>query len=1574
VFPPRVRCVFGVLLACVLFHSKAQAASFANAVNYAIPAQGSGFAAADLNGDGNLDLITVNDTSNNISVLLGNADGTFQAALNYTVTSRPIAVAVGDFDADGKLDLAVADYGSNDISILLGNGDGTFQSPQTIAAGNNPRGIVAADFDGDHKIDLAIINVSDNTVSIFLGNGNGTFQSRVNYAVGSNPLGIDVGDVNGDHALDLVVANYFNNNVSVLLGKGDGTFQTATTFAAGANPGGVTLGDVNADGNLDVVVANANGGNVSVLLGNGTGSFGTAVNFAVGSDPGQIVIGDFDQDGRVDLILPNYNDADVTFLHGNGDGTFRSPQNFTAAAGSGAVLAGDFNHDGRPDLAVLDQQANTISVLLNTSFVALAMSPAPGSILTTPPSSIVVTLSSNLNASSVNASTVQLVRAGPDGVFGTADDVAVIPAGISVSGSTLTLDLTGVKLPNDKYQVILAHGSASPAPGLLANWKLDEGSGTAAVDSSGYTNTGTLNNGASRTAGLFGNAVNFDGVTGAIKIPQSPSLEHANGITVSLWGNISNTLGGGVGDLLRKEAPFVGGYVLRWNNGNGHMGFHIDGNTAGQFWVCEDPTPNSTYLNAWHHYVGTYDCASQTLKLYVDGVLKNTVPGGLATLQHTDDLYLMFVNYGSQVAVPGTLDEIRIYDHALSGAEITALFKNGITDANGNSLDGKYTGTFPSGDGTFADFAASFTIAAPALRITALTPPPNVVLGTAPASIVTTFSENIDPSTINADNVSLIGAGPDGQFGTSDDVILTPGSMNVSGNQLTLNLNVQAPPSGINKITLSSRPHGRALHFDGSGQFVNCPFNSSFAIANEITVESWFKFEAGGTQNPRLVNRSDLVWEMYTAGTGASRQVHAQITLANGAFFNLQSTSTLLAGQWHHAAFTYNQSVFDLYVDGILEAESFVNGPMAISNFPINIGKKSSQSSDFFQGDVDEVRVWNVARSQAQIQSTLHIPASGLEPGLVLGWNLDEFSGQTIFDVSPNVNNGTLGADTNAATDDPARVMSTAPITKGIQDINTNPLDGKFPGLSGGFPSGDGTFADFVATFTIDIPVAANQSVGVHSGALLPIALSATDSANNALTYSVVTPPAHGTLSGTPPNVTYSTTGYAGPDSFTFKANNGFADSNTATVTINVTDAAPIAVAQNVIVHSGVALPIALVATDADNDVLSYSIVTPPAHGTLSGTLPNVFYTSDAYSGPDSFTFAAKDGVASSNVATVAINLTNIAPSISSASASPTVVIIGQSVDFTAAASDADGDVLAYLWDFGDGATSSDATTSHSYSAAGIYSATITVTDFAGAAASQSITINVFHDSDRPTARFTSSDLNGFVGQPLGFDATFSTDPKNDIVSYAWDFGDSSRNGSGQLISRIYTAVGTYTITLTVTDAEGLSDTTTLTMVVLPAAQAGSLNPNIKYSVSWNRGASNADTLNLSATVNVGTTPLSSASTLSLRVVGQTFAGTSTTKLAHAFAALSGPRSRFQIKANTKKGVPKGTYDLKCSIKHASLGLAFALAGVTGTTTSTARIPIRLSIGASSFESSILSQFRFGSNGAKATGGGQGPK
>ncbi len=126
---------------------------------------------ADLNGDRKPDLITANNSTNNVSVLLGIGDGTFQPPLDFgfVAGSSPRAVAVKDVNGDGKPDLVVANSGTNDVSVLLGNGDGTFQAPQSFATtGRNPVAVTVADVNSDGLPDLITANSSTSDVSVLL--------------------------------------------------------------------------------------------------------------------------------------------------------------------------------------------------------------------------------------------------------------------------------------------------------------------------------------------------------------------------------------------------------------------------------------------------------------------------------------------------------------------------------------------------------------------------------------------------------------------------------------------------------------------------------------------------------------------------------------------------------------------------------------------------------------------------------------------------------------------------------------------------------------------------------------------------------------------------------------------------------------------------------------------------------------------------------------------------------------------------------------------------------------------------------------------------------------------------------------------------------------------------------------------------------------------------------------------------------------------------------------------------------------------------------------------------------------
>jgi hypothetical protein len=365
-----------IFLLLLSFRLSAAAAEFSAAGSYVAGKDPSAVAVGDFDGDGKLDAVVANFGSDNVSVLLGNGDGTLRDAHNYRVGSGPQSIAVGDFNSDGKLDLAVATLGSNKLSVLLGNGDGTFRRGVNYHVGMGPQFVAAADFNGDGKLDLAVANSADNQVNLLVGNGDGTFRPAQSYRVGIAPQSIAVEDFNGDGALDLAVTNSGSNDVSVLLGKGDGTFQAVGHCAVGKNPYSIAVGDFDGDGKPDLAVTNHENKNVSVLLGKGDGAFDNVVNYVVGTKAQGLAAGDFNGDRKSGIAVANPDEKSIGMLLGRDGGSLQTGPSFSAGSDPSSVAVGDFNGDGAPDLIVANPKSNTVSVLINSPVIKLS----PGSL------------------------------------------------------------------------------------------------------------------------------------------------------------------------------------------------------------------------------------------------------------------------------------------------------------------------------------------------------------------------------------------------------------------------------------------------------------------------------------------------------------------------------------------------------------------------------------------------------------------------------------------------------------------------------------------------------------------------------------------------------------------------------------------------------------------------------------------------------------------------------------------------------------------------------------------------------------------------------------------------------------------------------------------------------------------------------------------------------------------------------------------------------------------------------------------------------------------------------------------
>ncbi len=380
--------------------------AFSPAAAYPVGASGSGAAgllAADLDGDGRLDLLTVVTTWNaaalasDVVVLLGDGDGRFAHAAGRPIEPFFLPSAIADLDGDGHLDLigrgGVLDQ--NTVDVIRARGDGTFTDAVTYAAGHSPQRAAVADLDGDGAPDLV---APDSRVDLFGPNGggavytlggigDGTFQPAVSVYRANSPVDVALGDLDGDGRADLVVSDQglyglfedvSGSAIVVLPGAGDGSYPTAHEFPRPATSyDRVALGDLDGDGRLDVVAlayvegprrsdgwGNGPGGyNLVALRGDGTGALteSALAPLPFGADGEDLALADFDGDGHLDAAVAA---GRVSVFRGRGDGTFDPPLSY-AVAGAGWIATGDFDGDGRVDIAAVGGSPPTVGILLS---------------------------------------------------------------------------------------------------------------------------------------------------------------------------------------------------------------------------------------------------------------------------------------------------------------------------------------------------------------------------------------------------------------------------------------------------------------------------------------------------------------------------------------------------------------------------------------------------------------------------------------------------------------------------------------------------------------------------------------------------------------------------------------------------------------------------------------------------------------------------------------------------------------------------------------------------------------------------------------------------------------------------------------------------------------------------------------------------------------------------------------------------------------------------------------------------------------------------------------------------------
>ena len=429
---------------------------------------------ADLTANGLPDIITANRSDNSVSVLLANADGSFQTRETFPTGRLPISVAVGDLTGDGIDDIVTANYGGDQVSVLRGNGNGTFQPYYDIPAGSDTYDVKLADLTGDGRLDIVVTNKNDNTVGVILNEGAGKFAPMVAYPVASGPYEVAVDDLLGNGVPDLVVSHFSATVVDVLFGNGDGTFQSAVELPVGSRPYGLALADLTGDGLPDIVTSDYRDNEVSVILNEGAGRFEPPQLYKVGKGPNEVQVADLNGDGIDDIVTSDYGSDSVSVLMGNGGGTFQPARSVAAGSGPASLYVADLNGDGIPDVVVASRNGNTVGLLVgngNGTFQAPVILGAGPKTYAAAAAELTGDGNLDLVTTNINQNTVTVHLGNGDGSFapGATMSVGLAPTAVAIA------DLNGDGRPD----IVTANTESNTVSVLLGN-----GDGTFSVEQS----------------------------------------------------------------------------------------------------------------------------------------------------------------------------------------------------------------------------------------------------------------------------------------------------------------------------------------------------------------------------------------------------------------------------------------------------------------------------------------------------------------------------------------------------------------------------------------------------------------------------------------------------------------------------------------------------------------------------------------------------------------------------------------------------------------------------------------------------------------------------------------------------------------------------------------------------------------------------------------------------------------------------------------------------------------------------------------------------------------------------------
>jgi large repetitive protein len=580
--------------------------------------------AADLNGDGNEEILAINEANDRLKIFLGDNLGGLTRQVDLFTGRAPKAVTVGDLNGDGLLEIITANRAGRSISVFTGSIVSGYNSIE-IPVGNGPIDVKTADVNGDGHLDVLVLDDSANALWILTGSSAGTLADPIAIALGDKPGRFTVADATGDGQLNAIITLPESNRVMILSGLDLQPNPPAPIYINfDSSPSDVVVTDLNADGKPDLAVALPNENVLSVLFGLGGGQFARPQRIAVGEQPTRVTLADADEDSRMDLIVANSGDGTASVIYNRFD------PNEVYRYNSQAI-----DPDDDPiTYSIVDGPGGLI---INSETGALLWAASPDQVGVHE-----VTLQADDGRGGTATQSfkidVQPPRENAAPLFATEPSTTI--------GANETFTYQAIALDSDRdtlrYRLLDGPTGAAidPTTGEVA-W---DARADLAVSFAPHGNTST----------------------GRIEVAPSPSLRPAS-LTVEAWFNFTSpTAGNGRSNLIVQPSGGNSFAYSLYNLFNNQLRLQMDFSGATPSLIYS--VPFIPQIHRWYHIALTIDDASRTATIYADGVALGTTAIPEA-IDYNPDARAHIGDYGA-FYTRAIVDNYRLWNVSRTPAEV----------------------------------------------------------------------------------------------------------------------------------------------------------------------------------------------------------------------------------------------------------------------------------------------------------------------------------------------------------------------------------------------------------------------------------------------------------------------------------------------------------------------------------------------------------------------------------------------------------------------------------------------------------------------------------------------------------------------------------------------------------------------------------------------------------------------------------------------------------------------------------------------------------------------------------------